>query len=79
MLDYIVNVIAEVIPGDSPYQQYHFSTHRVKADTERQAANRAVREVAKENRPIDTMTIKRTTVIPLDDMPVLHATTRDDD
>lgn len=79
MLDYIVNVIADVIPGDSPYQQYHFSTHRVKADTERQAANRAVREVAKENRPIDTMTIKRTTVIPLDDMPVLYATTRDDD
>lgn len=77
MLDFIVNVIAELIPGDSPFRQYHISTHRVKAETEEQAANRAVREIAKENRPIDTMTIERIVAIPLDDMPVLQATTRD--
>lgn len=78
MFDYIVNVIAEVIPGDSPFRQTHFSTHRVKAHTTQQAVNRAVREVAKENRPIDTMVIKQSMVILLDEMPVLYATTRDD-
>lgn len=77
MLDYIVNIIAEVIPGDSPYRQTHFSTHRVMADSAQQAANRAVREVSKENRPIDTMIIKKSLVIPLDEMPVLYAATSD--
>ena len=78
MLDYIVNIIADVIPGDRPWQhETHFFTHRVKAETEEQAANRAMREIAKDNRPIDTMTIKTQAVIRLEDMPVLHATTRD--
>ncbi|MBR3503740.1 MAG: hypothetical protein IKO07_05785 [Clostridia bacterium] len=71
MREYFVNVIADVIPGDSPYQQTVVAAYRVRADAEKHAADVAVAEMIKSNRPIDTMTIKQSAVYPVDEMPLL--------
>lgn len=71
MRKYFVNVIADVIPGDSPYQQTVVAAYHVQADTEKHAADVAVVEMIKSNRPIDTMTIKQSSVYPVDEMPLL--------
>ena len=71
MRKYFVNVIADVIPGDSPYQQTTIAAYHVQADTERHAADAAIAELIQNNRAIDTMTIKHTAVYPVDEMPLL--------
>lgn len=71
MREYFVNVFADVIPGDSPYQKTLVAAYHVQADTDKHAADVAVAEVIKGNRPIDTMTIKYSAVYPVDEMPLL--------
>ena len=69
--EYFVNVMADVIPGDSPYQKLLIAAYRVKADTEQHAADAAIAKTIESNRAIDTMTIKQTAVYPVDEMPLL--------
>ena len=72
-MDYFVNVFADVIPGDSPYQKTIVAAYRVQADSEQKAAERAKQELIKTNRPIDTMKIKAYAVYLAELMPVLYA------
>ena len=71
MSNYFVNVIADIIPGDSPYHQTTVAAYRVQADTDKHAIDVAVAEMIKSNRPIDTMTIRKSAAYPVDEMPIL--------
>ena len=71
MQEYIVNIMADVVPGDIAEPYTLLVTYRVKANSEDRAVDRAVEEVIKNNRAIDTMAIKHRSVCAIGLIPVL--------